>query len=426
MMLNDFGIAKRGEGKMKTKMLVAVLAVLAMVGASCAVLATDVDTSDGVSSKEISIGKNDTVGQSVMLWFSESQYNVAGVTKYEVTWNASASIAGFTDGFGSEVPLGTRTTTISEDAESVGALSGAGEKTLVGTTSNNLLSVTLSDVPDSTAPSANKYLLNVKNYIGSDQTNSENKVYLKVTATVKLYMGESSTVDIDAYEYQVTVNITDDTLTVSLPEGKTITEKTDTNVQLNIAIPGISNPVRSNYLFYATGLHSGLSMSSDGRIVGYALESGEKTVSVKVVDTTNGKTYYASLDVNVLQATTSDVDVIFKVGDDESANGKSFNFEDGETISFTVIPKNASISVVVAVDSSNGGYKVLTSTGGNATSGYTYSIDTSGDTDDSGSFRVYAYVMDDAGNKDNAYIQVNVYSAADGSVSAEIISTSTP
>ena len=399
----------------------ALAAVAVMLCASFVALGAVAESGDGATDTTVYIGRNDTVGDAVMLWFSESQYNVDNVKSYTVTWAASVSANSASDGFGTPQTLGMRTTTLGESV-SVGKLTagtGSGstaEMTLTDGSSVSRLNVHLTGRTDGSGNVANNYLLNIRNYIDDSGSASQaSTVYLKVTATVGLTMTEGNTVTIEALTYTITVNVTNDTMTVSFADNKTITERTDTDVSLKVTI-GDKDVNVGDYTWYAKGLPTGLSMSKDGRIVGYPLTSGDvKNVEV-IAEDSSGKTYHAVLSFNIAENNKTPT-VSIKVGEDTSpaTKGQVFNSMAGDDgFGFTVSADKAAVSLVVAIDKTTGEYSILTSTDGS------YTVDTSG----TGAYNIYAYAVSENGKSINTYIQLYVLAAPVGEVSAGIISSS--
>ena len=420
MMLNV--LTNRKEVKEMNTKIGALVAVAVMLCASFVVLGAVAESGDGATDTTVSIGKNDTVGEAVMLWFSESQYNVDNVSSYTVTWAAAVSANSASEGYGNFQTLGVRTTTLGDNG-SVGPLKagtdssdsdGTKEVTLVDNGQKNRLNVHLTGRTDDDGNVANNYLLNIRNYIDDGgSASSAPTVYLKVTATVGLTMAAGNTVTIDALTYTITVNVTNDTMTVSLADNETITERTDTDVSLKVTI-GDKNVNVGDYTWYAKGLPTGLSMSKDGRIVGYPLTSGDvKNVEV-IAEDSSGKTYHAVLSFTISENDTTP-SVSITVDSTKANNGQVFNTKAGDDgFDFTVNTENAAVSLVVAIDKTTGEYSILTSTDGS------YTVDTSG----TGAYNIYAYAVSENGSSINTSIQLYVIAAPVGAVSAGIISSS--
>lgn len=404
----------------------ALAAVAVMLCASFVVLGAVAESGDGATDTyttetDVSIGRNDTVGEAVMLWFSESQYNVDNVSSYTVTWAAAVSANSASEGFGTSQTLGVRTTTLGESG-SVGSLTagtGGGdttEMTLVDDKNTSRLNVHLIGRTDDNGNVANNYLLNIRNYIDDNGSASQaSTVYLKVTATVGLTLKAGNTVNIDALTYTITVNVTNDTMTVSLANNETITERTDTDVSLKVTIDDKDVNV-GDYTWYAKGLPTGLSMSKDGRIVGYPLTNGSFDNVEVIAEDSSGKTYHAVLSFTIAEKNETPA-VSIKVDEDTSpaTKGQVFNTMAGnDGFGFTVSAENAAVSLVVAIDKMTGEYSILTSADGR------YTVDTSG----TGAYNIYAYAVSENGKSINTYIQLYVLAAPVGEVSAGIISSS--
>lgn len=385
---------------MKTKMSVAAVVVLMMVSASFAVLSVQDDASDAATTQSIRIGMNDSVGETMMLTFVKSQYEVAGVDSVSVAWAATIS--------------GTDLTAVR--ATPIGATEAAVSATASGS-SKDLLKVTLNTIGED----GNNYSLTVRNHDDNTGEGAIESMTLSIIATPTLTIGsgsggEGGSVILDPLTYKIEVTVVDDTMILGL--SGTITQGT-TIEGVTLTIDGESDKI-GEYTWYAQGMPSGVALSSNGKIVGYPLaDPNDYNVKVVAVHNTSGQTYHATLILTIAEASTEDPTVSISVTDTEDdgielING-AYHVEEGTDISFTVTANNSAIQLVVAVNDS-GEYTVLT-----AGDDDTYKISTS---NGSGSFKIFAYAANAAGTSVSDMEQVYVHSTAAGELSAGIISSS--
>lgn len=282
---------------MKTNAVFAVIVAVLMAGAAVAVTAYG---GEAAGTNQATVNLDSGGSEPVMIDFSESQYLMSGLSGYTLKWQVATSNSSWDQEIQQWTDLGERAETTSSDA--IG--------TFTGSTDKSVGSLSL-DFDERTDSIPNKYLLTIKDSGATAGTS----IYLLLKCQVTL-SGEGHPT-LEPFYYQLTVNVTSNTLTIENSEGFNFVQKQTKEIKIQATADG--KPTDGVCTWYATGLPSGLSMSPDGTLGGYPIattDSNGVDVKLYATNTTTGKIYTATIKVAVSAAEASTGTIAIEVNND--------------------------------------------------------------------------------------------------------------
>ena len=291
---------------MKTNAVFAVIVAVLMAGATVAVAAYGGEVA---GANEATVNLDSGGSEPVMIDFSESQYLMSGLSGYTLKWQAAMTDNSWNKEIQSWSDLGDRASSTASNA--IGAFTG---KTNVAVGNLSL------DFDERADGIPNKYLLTIKDSGATAGTS----IYLLLKCQVTL-SGEGHPT-LEPFYYQLTVNVTSNTLTIINSEGFNFVQKQTKEIKIQATADGKSTDGVCTW--YATGLPSGLSMSPDGTLGGYPIattDSNGVDVKLYATNTTTGKIYTATIKVAVSAAEASTGAITIKVNNKEVENSKELS-----------------------------------------------------------------------------------------------------